>query len=358
MSDILVVQRGHVARTSGATGAPGEQRMARRNAAELLDVARNLPDVTPRIIDADEPNSRYAGDRFISFHGDASANGAARGASVGYRNERGRALGARWKELWATGFDGGFRDDNYTVNLARYYGTGHAISAGNPDAVIVEHGFMTNVDDRAFIESDAGVKLAACVAVAAAFPQYDLDRLLGSAPEPEQDDEPEPPPSTEPSATVITVDDEGEDVRAWQRQLQALLGDGALPRWGADGIFGAETTAATVRAYRLLGLTASDPSAPVVGPRSRSAMEKALADQAKAPAAPAWRGKAVRAKVDLRFYDSPRWTNPVGRMQAGHRFPTIEARLAVGGGHQYRVRNSRGAGPFYVTAAPRFVDLV
>ena len=69
-------------------------------------------------------------------------------------------------------------------------------------------------------------------------------------------------------------------------------------------------------------------------------------------------GKSVRAKQDIRFYDGPRWDRPVGVMKRGHRFPTIEARVKVGNGYQYRVRNSRGQGPFYVTASSQFVDVV
>lgn len=69
-------------------------------------------------------------------------------------------------------------------------------------------------------------------------------------------------------------------------------------------------------------------------------------------------GKRLRAKVDVRYYNTPRWTNATGVVLRGHGFPRVDARVAVGGGHQYKVYNSRGAGPFYVTANPRFVELV
>ena len=358
MSSVLVVQRGHVARTSGATGTVGEQAMARRVAAEILEIGKDLHDVSPKIIDADEPNSAYRGDVFVALHGDGSANRERREASVGYRNDEGRALGQRWKALYEEGgWPFGFMRDNYTTNLARYYGTGQAVSAGNPKAIITEAGFMTNPESRAFIDSDAGTKLLAVSVIVAAYPQYDLDRLLGQAPDPPKVEDPDPPASTEPSATIITVGDTGADVKAWQADLRRLL-PGSRHAHRPDGHFGPKTRAWTNEAFRELGLSASDPSRPLVGPRSLAAMEAELAKRKAAPPAPAWRGRAVRAKVDLRFYDSPRWTNPSGTMKAGHRFPTIETRLRVGGGHQYRVRNSRGAGPYYVTAASRFVDLV
>ena len=152
------------------------------------------------------------------------------------------------------------------------------------------------------------------------------------------------------SRSYVTVGDEGEAVREWQ---ELLMEKGfALPRFGADGVFGEETRTATLDAYEALGLTASDPSAPRVGSRSFSALRDYQ------PRRKEWRGKSVRAKVDLRFYPAPRWDRPAGTMKAGHHFPRIEGKVAVGSGHQYRVRNSRGDGPFYVTASPRFVDLV
>jgi len=349
----LTVQMGHVARTRGATGGPGEQAMARRVATEIRDIAANIPDVVPKIIHADEPTSAYAGDRFIAVHGDASADGRARGASVGYRNRQGELMAQRWKDLYKrAGWPGRFRDDNYTVALARYYGTGRAVSAGNPHAIITEAGFMTNAADRRWIDSARGTKAQACAAIVAAYPHLDLARLLSGAPEPDMTEEADAPPSTAPSAMVVTVGDKGDDVRAWQRDLLALLGSDALPRWGADGDFGAETVAATNRAFRKLGLTSSDVARPLVGPRSRGAMDTALGRSGQA-----WVGKRLVARRSVRFYNSPQWHSPAGHMQPRHQFPNIEARLHVGAGVQYRVRNSAGRGPFYVTASPTYVEL-
>jgi hypothetical protein len=349
----LVIQRGHVGRTKGATGGPGEQAMARRNAAEIVAIAKDLDGITPVVIDADEPTARYRGDVFVALHGDASGDPKASGASVGYRDDAGRRLGQRWKSLYAAaGWTRGFRGDNYTTNLSRYYGTGKAIAAGNRRAIIVEHGFLTNPDERRLIESPKWVKAAAASVLVAAYPHLDLQRLLGSAQKPPTIDEPDVITSTEPSEGVITVGDTGEDVRQWQIKLAALLPDDPdahLP----DGDFGDRTARWTVRALRKLGLEVADTSRPLVGPKSQEAMDRALAVDV-----PAWQGKSVRARTELNFYDGPRWTGPVGKMQAGHRFPTIEALLTVGGGKQYRVRNSRDAGPFYLTASSKYVELV
>jgi hypothetical protein len=167
--NVLVVQRGHVPRTTGATGGPGEQAMARRIARRIADYIDLVDGWVVRIIDADEPTHRYAGAAFIALHGDAAASPSAGGASVGYRNREGRELAHAWKAAYAAaGWPHGWRTDNYTAALAGYYGTRQAVAAGNPRACIVEHGFMTNPTERKWIDSDAGTEAAARAAVIAA----------------------------------------------------------------------------------------------------------------------------------------------------------------------------------------------
>jgi hypothetical protein len=335
--------------------------MAIRNAAEILEIAKDLPDVTPVIIDADEPTEKYGGDSFVALHGDGSANTSRRAGSVGYRNDEGRVLSARWKTLYeAGGWPFGFLDDNYTNNLRFYYGTGRAISAGNERAAIVEFGFMTNPDSRAFIESEKGVKLAAASVLAAVYPHLSLDRLLAQAPEPPVVEDTHPPQSTEPSAVIVTLGDTGAEVLAWQRDLVKLLPRSAHAH-RPDGHFGPKTVGWTNEAFRVLKLTARDAVRPLVGPRSRAAMDKELVRRAAKPAQPSWQGKALVSKINgLRFYAQPGWApqvRPAGTFDRGHRFPRIESRISVGAGHQYRVRNSKGHGPFYVTASPTYVEL-
>lgn len=160
---ILVVQMGHCFRTSGATGTPGEQAFVKA----VADVcAEELGKPGPpgrglwhlRVINADEPLEKYAGDAFVAFHCDGSTNQNARGASVGYRNAAGQTLAQAWKHAYGQhGWSGGFRDDNYTENLKKYYGTRKAVEAGNQRAFIAECGFLTNRDDKALLTGPGGV---------------------------------------------------------------------------------------------------------------------------------------------------------------------------------------------------------
>lgn len=81
---ILVVQMGHCFRTSGATGTPGEQAFVKAVADAC---AEELGKLGPpgrelwhlRVIKADEPLEKYAGDAFVAFHCDGSTHQNARG---------------------------------------------------------------------------------------------------------------------------------------------------------------------------------------------------------------------------------------------------------------------------------------
>lgn len=142
----VVLQQGHVARTSGATGTFREQELARRLAAAIapLLVQRGH---SVRVIGADDPIP--ASDVFVALHGDGSTNRSRRGASVGYRDEPGRRLATAWKRRHQlAGYDAGFLPDNYTANLRDYYGVRRSTARYR---FIAEHGHLTNPTDEAVL---------------------------------------------------------------------------------------------------------------------------------------------------------------------------------------------------------------
>src|SRR5690606_22753379 len=67
----------------------------------------------------------------------------------------------------ANGWSSGFKPDNYTPNLAGYYGVRRAVSVGNRRAFILEAGFHSNPGDAALLRSPAGPDRVG-IAVAAA----------------------------------------------------------------------------------------------------------------------------------------------------------------------------------------------
>src|SRR5690606_23568456 len=228
---LVVVQRGHVGRTSGATGAPGEQQFA-REAAERVAHHVNAVGHVVRIIDADEPAVRYRGDAFVAIPYDLASNPSARGASVGYQTPEGKSFAAAWKRHYAAnGWSGGFRPDNYTHNLAGYYGVRRAVSVRNRRAFILEAGFHSNPGDAALLRSPAGPDRVG-IAVAAAV----VDILGATCPPGPQ------PPGLPAYPGVARMGDRGQAVRTWQRELNARGGYSAGPhRLVVDGIFGAAT---------------------------------------------------------------------------------------------------------------------
>jgi hypothetical protein len=151
---LVVIQAGHYPRKRGSTGTggldadPTEQEFT---IAAAHACARALADVghVAQVIWADVAPAAYAGDAFVAIHCDGSTNPSAHGASVGYRTSQGQAFGASWKRAYqAAGWRGGWRPDNYTPELAGYYGTKRAVEAGNRTAFIAEAGFLTNASDE------------------------------------------------------------------------------------------------------------------------------------------------------------------------------------------------------------------
>jgi N-acetylmuramoyl-L-alanine amidase len=161
---LVVVQRGHVPRTSGATGAPGEQQFARDTAAKLAPLLKAMGH-NVRVIDADVPLSYYRGDLFVAIHYDSGASSAS-GASVGYQSSEGGKFAAAWKRAYVeAGWTRGFRADNYTANLGGYYGVSNAIRQGNRMAIITESGFHSNAGDKALMTPERTARsIAAAVA--------------------------------------------------------------------------------------------------------------------------------------------------------------------------------------------------
>jgi len=158
---VLVVQMGHVGRISGATGAPGEMQFTQRvgdACARLLGGGA----WSVRVVPADPVRASYRGDAFVAVHADGNNNPAVAGASVGYQTPEGGALARAWRDAYvALGWAGRWNPDNYTANLAGYYGVSYAVGQGNRRACIVECGTITNLTEREAMTSQAGVDRAA-----------------------------------------------------------------------------------------------------------------------------------------------------------------------------------------------------
>lgn len=153
----LVVQMGHCYRKSGSTGVsggatwPSEQDFATMVGNACTRLIHGKQGWTVRLVTADI--SDYRGDAFVAVHCDGNANSTVRGASVGYQNQVGSQFAQAWKAAYtAEGWTGGFKPDNYTANLAQYYGVSEAITDNNIRAIIIECGFLTSPADRAIMD--------------------------------------------------------------------------------------------------------------------------------------------------------------------------------------------------------------
>lgn len=155
----IVVQMGHVPRTSGATGTYREQEFNKLVGPRLRDALKSVGhNVT--LIGADDAVPSC--DVFVALHCDGNANKAMRGGSVGYPSDDSNSPSGRLASAWkrhhqAGGYPGGFHPDNYTSGLRYYYGFRKSNATFE---FLAEHGTTTNPDDEAWLFSniDACVK--------------------------------------------------------------------------------------------------------------------------------------------------------------------------------------------------------
>lgn len=249
---LIVVQRGHVPRKTGATGAPGEQQFAIEAASKAAYHIQACGH-SCRVIDADVPDSYYRGDAFFAIHYDSSRDPGVGGASVGYQNEQGAYLARRWKAHYEqNGWTGGFRPDNYTANLAGYYGVREALGVGNTRAIITEAGFHSeeasddpDADDSVLLASPAGPDR---VGIAIAGVVVDLFGVGGAATCP-------PSPGVPAYPGTVKLKDTGRAVSTWQDQFNKhYLGEGGPNSLQVDGVFGLATHHVVVTFQRARGL--------------------------------------------------------------------------------------------------------
>lgn len=75
------------------------------------------------------------------------------------------------------------------------------------------------------------------------------------------------------------------------------------------------------------------------------------------PASKSKAGKRVEAKVDLRYYSKPSWSDKdvSGVVKKGYGFTIVEE-VTVSGAKQYKVKNSKGS-VFYITASDKYVTV-
>ena len=143
----VVIQLGHCYRTWGATGTGGHRGTEQEFVTKVGLKARDEliligVDAVALGADAFVPDSEV----FVALHQDGGPTGA-RGASVGYPADSmaSPAVAKYWKAKYqSSGWPSGFRPDNYTLGLRRYYGFRQNKS---PVKFLIEHGFATNVSD-------------------------------------------------------------------------------------------------------------------------------------------------------------------------------------------------------------------
>ena len=164
---IVAIQMGHTYRKVGATGTAGFDPNSGEIKSEQAFVSALAPRIAKElgkvglgfaILTADEFVPPC--DVFIALHQDGSFSESARGGSFGYSNAvtsliyrranpNDPALANKIRAyLTLAGHPSGWRRDNYTRALRRYYGFRKRNVKKATAAVLIEHGFATNTADQ------------------------------------------------------------------------------------------------------------------------------------------------------------------------------------------------------------------
>lgn len=149
-------QAGHVAprepEYESGTGTVREQEFTLRMQKRLAVIFARDKRFRVRLCAGDVPDG-WVGDLFLSLHGDGASQ-SSHGYSFGWPANgrdpgRGPALAERLAHEWGLlGHPGGHHANNYTDGMRGYYGWGR-VSA--PTKVLIEHGFLTNPGERAWM---------------------------------------------------------------------------------------------------------------------------------------------------------------------------------------------------------------
>ena len=146
------IQAGHYGRTSGATGAYNPRlKLSESSMNQLLSVEIETQTDGDRVLDWQfvGPDERRPGkvDVFVALHMDGSTNQWATGPSWGYPpvSDESKAFAQELKAARRM-IPGSLpaRDDNYSVNLRKYYGFNRSYSDAAPVKIVYENGFVTN----------------------------------------------------------------------------------------------------------------------------------------------------------------------------------------------------------------------
>lgn len=160
----VLVQAGHQRPLEpgheGATGAPGEADLVAKIQASLVTVLGGDPRFEPVPVPGRIPGGIEV-DAAIFLHADGATSPLAQGYCFGYPlfpvNKRLADLIAA--EIESLPGHPPRRADNYTVNLAKYYGFRRVVTEG-PE-VVVEHGFVTNPAERTWLREHVASLAAA-----------------------------------------------------------------------------------------------------------------------------------------------------------------------------------------------------
>ena len=150
-ADVLI-QAGHEGRASGKTGAVGHLGKEIDWTPIIADVATNvLSEAGVSVIREDARlYGPYKVTLAVFIHFDGSDSKCSSGASIGYDDESDKPAAQAWKELYGKYWPFKWMPDNFTPNLAHYYGFSYTLTS---DAeLVLEFGEITCLEQAQWLK--------------------------------------------------------------------------------------------------------------------------------------------------------------------------------------------------------------
>ena len=153
----IIIQMGHVGRTSGSTGTYREQEFNKDLGYAINHILKDNKKLKYRLMGADDwlssqPNKCTV---FFSIHGDGSTNKQAAGFSCGFKIDTNQDFKEKLAVSYGNLCKFTRRKDNYTSGLRLYYSwtptTTRPARVSAMYTCLLEHGFLTNDIEREWL---------------------------------------------------------------------------------------------------------------------------------------------------------------------------------------------------------------
>ncbi|WP_099301791.1 N-acetylmuramoyl-L-alanine amidase [Bacillus sp. Marseille-P3800] len=290
-------------------------------------------------------------DLLLSFHADWNGNSGARGLWPFYWHTS--TQGRRFAELWASELSRvtGTRNRGIQASRPGSWTNFHMVRETNMPAVLMEHAFMSNRDDLALLKSDKFRRQSGEAAARAVCLYYGVTFKGGNSPAPSI-------PPTTPTPSNPGAPNSSSNATGTVKVITNSLWVYNKADWNArHKTVNKNEIFTVVKEHIVNGSKMYELLSGLFITANPQYVEFTRSSKFPSKQNPAYANKELKVRVDLNYYDTPRWTNPSGQTKAGQGFVYVIEKHKVENGEQYEVQSKAG-NTFFITASTTYVYLI